>query len=414
MSTAVAELYAFAYGEHLEGLAQRSLGYRMLAPAQPAPWSAEVEALARQLQTAPYPDHWPPTELFCSVLLTTGERLVAVARYGLADHTPGHRRGGLELVGVVGPSSLDVTSAFSLYQWLKQRRALAEDLHTLGGTVALAEVLAAMPPTTLPRDPAPVLPVRLWQEGALLFAATTPSEPDHRLTLLEQSAGGAWQWLPFVGADFPVPNYVQRGPLVAWAPHLAGVALKLDHKPINTLLHATRRGRGLVNALSLALLAVLLLLSCVQLWLTLSLGRQVATVSQAPREGQAPPDHTTLKDTAATHPASGEEARERFARALYDLLTEKGGRREWGRDQTQLLAQYQRLARDHKDLQLRDSNTEGKLAVGAVEVLSQRSTDRVEDLVRKALSDKGFHPNVVKTACDFVHEQLSADSSGPH
>jgi hypothetical protein len=202
--------------------------------------------------------------LFCSVLLATGERLVAVARYGLADHTPGHRRGGLELVGVVGPSSLDVTSAFSLYQWLKQRRALVEDLHTLGGTMALAEVLAAMPPTPLPRDPAPVLPVRLWQEGALLFAATTPSEPDHRLTLLEQSAGGAWQWLPFVGADFPVPNYVQRGPLVAWTPHLAGVALKLDHKPINTLLHATRRGRGLVNALSLALLAVLLVLTCVQ------------------------------------------------------------------------------------------------------------------------------------------------------
>jgi hypothetical protein len=78
------------------------------------------------------------------------------------------------------------------------------------------------------------------------------------------------------------------------------------------------------------------------------------------------------------------------------------------------LAQYQRLARDHKDLQLRDSNTEGKLAVGAVEVLSQRSADRVEELVRKALSDKGFHPNVVKTACDFVHEQLSADAREGH
>jgi len=41
--------------------------------------------------------------------------------------------------------------------------------------------------------------------------------------------------------------------------------------------------------------------------------------------------------------------------------------------------------------------------------LSQRSADHVEDMVRKALSDKGFHPNVIKTACDFVHDQLSSE-----
>ena len=41
--------------------------------------------------------------------------------------------------------------------------------------------------------------------------------------------------------------------------------------------------------------------------------------------------------------------------------------------------------------------------------LAQRSADRVEDMVRKALSDKGFHPNVIKTACDFVHDQLSSE-----
>ena len=77
-------LQGFVYGEHLEGPQQRSLGFRLLTPAEPRPWSAEVEALARQLQGAPYPDQWPPAELFCSVLLADGQRLIALARYGLA------------------------------------------------------------------------------------------------------------------------------------------------------------------------------------------------------------------------------------------------------------------------------------------------------------------------------------------
>ena len=50
-----AYLQGFAYGEHLEGVPPRSLGYRLLAPAGPEPWSGEVEALARRLQAAPYP-----------------------------------------------------------------------------------------------------------------------------------------------------------------------------------------------------------------------------------------------------------------------------------------------------------------------------------------------------------------------
>src|SRR5437764_1257776 len=83
MSVAGMRLHGFAYGEHWEGVPQRSLGYRLLAPPKPEPWAAEVEALARRLQAAPYPDHWPPTELFCSVRLADGERLIALARYGL-------------------------------------------------------------------------------------------------------------------------------------------------------------------------------------------------------------------------------------------------------------------------------------------------------------------------------------------
>src|SRR5437764_11109412 len=156
-------LHGFAYGEHLDELSQRSLGYRLVAPPEPQPWCAEVEALARHLQTSPYPDHWPPTDLFCSVLLATGERLVAVARYGLADHTTTQRRGGLELIGVVGPASLDVAACRAIYQWLKKRRAGAEDMHALGGRVPLAEAAAEAVAPPPPADPTPVLPVRLWQ-----------------------------------------------------------------------------------------------------------------------------------------------------------------------------------------------------------------------------------------------------------
>src|SRR5262245_59303865 len=203
MSTTSAEWESVAYGEDLESGSQRSLGFRLLTPASPSPWCAEVEALAHQLQAAPYPDHWPAAELFCSMLLADGRRLVAVARYGLADHTPNPRRGGLELVGVVGPAALGVGEARRLYRWVRQRRAATDDLRTLGGAVALADVLAAVPEEPPPPvDPTPVLPVRLWENGALLFAATTPSDPDLRLGLLEQGAGGNWQWLPLVGPDF--------------------------------------------------------------------------------------------------------------------------------------------------------------------------------------------------------------------
>src|SRR5438552_3634804 len=137
------ELCGFAYGEHLEGPQQRSLGFRLLAPAEPARWVAEVDALARRLQATPYPDHWPATDLFCSVLLADGRRLLAVARYGLEDHTASRRRGGLELIGVVGPAGLDVPTGLAVYRWLRERRREARDLHDLGGRVSLAEALNA-------------------------------------------------------------------------------------------------------------------------------------------------------------------------------------------------------------------------------------------------------------------------------
>src|SRR5713226_3376207 len=112
-------LQAYAYGEDLDAFGQRSLGYRLLAPAGAEPWGHEVEALARRLQAAPYPDHWSAANLFCSILLVDGRRVVALARYGLVDHTPEKRRGGLELIGVVASGEVSIPATLAIYRWLQ-------------------------------------------------------------------------------------------------------------------------------------------------------------------------------------------------------------------------------------------------------------------------------------------------------
>jgi hypothetical protein len=394
MTNNTATLHGFAYGEHLEGPEQRSLGYRLLAPSAPEPWSAEVEALARRLQAAPYPDHWPPTDLFCSVLLAEGRRLVALVRYGLADHTPGHRRSGLEFVGVVGPGALGVGSALGIYHWLKERRAAAADLRSLGDMVRLSDAVTAAPPLPAPADPVPVLPIRLWQGGALLFAATGPGDPDHRLGLLEQEAGSAWQWLPLVGPDFPLATYAQRGPLVAWTPHLAGVALKVD-RPADAAERPARRRTSPVTAL--AFLAVLLLGA--NLWATLALLRREPPVAQPA------PEVASREVTAPVRDTAPEGSREQFAQALHRLLQKQGGASEW--DDAQLLARYDRLAA--KDANLRVANPEGKAAVGAVSVLARRSASSVEASIREALANRGYDPELVNLVCRRVHERLAGE-----
>lgn len=379
------DLEGFAYGEHVEQ--QRSLGYRLLAPMEPESWRGEVEGLARQLQAAPYPDHWPPTTLFCSVLLGDGRRLVAAARYGLADHTASHRRGGLELIGAVAPGSLGVPSALAVYRWLQQRRAASNDLRTLGGRHDLGTVLSAVPPQPLPGDPVPILPIRIWQEGALLFAATNPADPDHRLGLLEQGTASNWQWLPLVGGDFPLPTYAQRGPVIAWSPHLADVAVKLDPperppRPANRLL-------GAVSVF------MLLLLLGVNVWALWSLSRQVHSAAQqfAPRETPRPPPLATTDPTT-----------ERFAQSLQRLLGKQGGLPEWG--QARLDEQYERLVGVDKDLAL--AGPEGKKVVVTAHMLSKRSAARVEALIREALKDKGYDPRLIELVCERVHENLAA------
>jgi hypothetical protein len=105
---------------------------------------------------------------------------------------------------------------------------------------------------------------------------------------------------------------------------------------------------------------------------------------------------------------TGEEARDRFAAALGELL-EQGAGREARDEQAALLARYERLARTHKDLRLRDDDVKGKLAVALASVLADRSADRIEDSVRRALAGKGFSDRLIKAACDFVHEQFAAE-----
>ncbi len=80
----------------------------------------------------------------------------------------------------------------------------------------------------------------------------------------------------------------------------------------------------------------------------------------------------------------------------------------------ELLALYERLAREHPDLRVEPSDADARVAVAEVSVLAQRSADRVEDLVRKALTGRGFDPRVVKLACELVREQLSGELKEGH
>jgi hypothetical protein len=340
------------------------------------------------------------------VLQADGRRLVALARYGLADHTPSQRRGGLELIGVVAPPSLDVYSALAIYHWLRQRRDAVDDLHQLGGCFSLSEIVANVEPPPPHADPIPVLPVRLWQEGALLFAASTPSDPDHRLRLLEQGAGASWQWLPLVGPDFPLQTYAQRGPLIAWTPHLAGIALKLDRKTTETpAVQPARSSRGLRSAL-LVLTLLLLGLLAANLWSTLALHRNR---TESPPAGTSVPENVSTSPSLMKQPTSAEDtSRERFVAVLHGLLMEEGGR-EWNAEKSRLLIRYERLVRAHKDLQVRDGDTEGKITVAAISVLAARGTDRIEAEVRKALANKGFSDKLIKAACEHVREQFAAE-----
>src|SRR5262249_8377879 len=137
-------------------------------------------------------------DLFCSVVLANGQRVIALARYGLADHTAGHRRGGLELLGVIAPGSVGPVKALAIYRWLRQRRAATEELRELSGRYTLSDILSADAKHPEPDPQGVSRNARLWQSGPLFFVARAPEDPDSHLDLLHDGAGDSWQWLPLV------------------------------------------------------------------------------------------------------------------------------------------------------------------------------------------------------------------------
>jgi hypothetical protein len=405
MSAVAVTLQGFAYGEHVDGLPPRSLGYRLLTPVSPEAWCAEVEALARGLQTAPYPDHWPATESFCSVLLADGRRLIAVARYGLTDQTRSHRRSGLELVGVLGPGDLDPASARTIYHWLRRRRAEVDDPRRLGGSHALEEVLATgVDPLTSPPLPLagsgkggevamPVLPIQLGQDGVFLFAALAPADPDAHLDLLHRVAVPRWQWLPLVGPDFPLQTYAHRGPLVAWTLNLPRVAVHLERHPGGGVARPFPWPRKVLAGLG----GLVLVLLAANLWATLTLPARLP---------KSPPPSPGEEVRRAAPAPSRDGEREKFAQALYRLLSREAAPGEI-KAGDRYYNQYKSLLAQDKDLYT--ETREGRVAVAALSVLARRRIDRIEALIRQALpSKKGFDPDLVEVVCRRVREHLAA------
>src|SRR5262249_25630587 len=151
--------------------------------------------------------------------------------------------------------------------------------------------------------------------------------------------------------DFPLHTYAQRGPLIAWTPHLAGVALKLDNKskemPASPSMRSSRGPRIALVCLLLLLIGLL----AINLWSTLMLHRSRAAVpAPGPSPGGTGPAPRGKQPTPAD-----DASRERFVAALHKLLIEQGGGREWDADRERLLARYEQLIRTHKDLRVRDS-----------------------------------------------------------
>jgi hypothetical protein len=392
-------LHGFAFGEDLDGVSRRSLGFRLLAPAAPAAWSAEVEALAHWLQATPYPEHWPPADLFCSVLLSNGERLIATARYGLADHTPSKRRGGLELVGVVGPRGLDPSKALMVYSWLRRQRAQAEDLRQLGEQHGLGKVLTEPLDSGGPHQAA-ALPVRAWQAGTLLFSASSATAPDDALGLLSQVTTADWQWLPLCGPDFPLESYSERGPLVAWTPHLIDVAVRLGAPtPPRPVATSWKRWAVLVPALVLALLLG------GNLWALLALPSRIE------RARPAEPKEKGAGTSVHTSPQRGaeNESRQKLALALHHLLQQQASV-ELAQAESSLLAGYERLAAG--DPGLRVDGKQAQAAIGLVYVLAGRSADRVARLIEQEFKDKkGYDPDFIRLIGQRVRERLLAEAS---
>jgi hypothetical protein len=210
------------------------------------------------------------------------------------------------------------------------------------------------------------------------------------LGLLHQSQDTHWQWLPLVGGDFPLARYADRGPLIAWTPHLAGVAVKLDQPPATAAPAAADR-RPLVAPIAAA--AALAMLAA-NLWLT-------ATLARRPTQPPAPQPVAALP-SAAEPPAS------KLADALHSHLARQGAFRDF--NATQLLSAYEQLVA--LDATLRVDTRDGRLALGAIGVFARRGPAHVEALIREAIAGQGYDPELVNLLCRRVRQKL-ADDRGP-
>jgi hypothetical protein len=241
------------------------------------------------------------------------------------------------------------------------------------------------------------VPIRLWQEGVFLFAASSPCDPDLRLGLLPQAEGN-WQWLPLCGADFPLQTYAQRGPLVAWTPRLSDVAVKLESKSAEAPA-APARHRG-PSAAALAVLLVLLLGA--NLWALWTLPGRLSAGRPAPGPDR-PPD-SGAKPAPVVKSADGEAEREKFALALHRLLSaESRHSGELSRDERQLVERYRRLVKIDGDLRV--DGPRAQATVGLLSALAHLSPERVAQVVQDELSSQ----EVAKTLTDRVRDRLLAE-----
>jgi hypothetical protein len=410
MTAAMHSLQGFAYGEDRDGA--RSLGFKLLTPGA-APWAAEVETLARKLQACPYPEAWRPVELLCSVLLEGGQRLVALARYGLRDHTAGRRAGGLELLGVVGPPSLTLSEARAVVAWARRRRGEIDDLHSLGNPpaeatsgAALSGVVDSSPAGTLDSSrPVSPLPMRLAQSGALLITAVTPSQPDEHLDLLESCTSSDWQWIPLCGPDFPFDAYAQRGPLVAWTPARTDLAILLGRGRSEPAPVAPPRRASFWAPLAVAVLFVLLGLN---LWAWWGLPDRLPPPPEPGVTGPAPaavppmPGPMGKKGTL-----SGGGARIFFGVALSRLVKKGAASKSLVGDEV-LRKHYFRLVEE--DPELRCDSVDGQAAIGAIYVLAARQPQRLVRIVEEELrEEKGLDAESVRLICDRIRQRLETE-----
>jgi hypothetical protein len=273
-------------------------------------------------------------------------------------------------------------------------------LRSRDGLYSLTEIIAQVPEPAASGETAPLLPVRLWQEGTLLFAAMTPTDPDDRLVLLERGTGSAWQWLPLVGSDFPLPTYAERGPLIAWSPPLAGGPPKRDHKPVEAVSRSRLRHR-----IRVALVWGLLLLLVGNLWATLTARKQALPTPSA----EVPPE-PIVKSSPSPARTTEVSTRDQLTEILTRLLEKQHATQGW--TQNQLLDRYQHL--ETEDAHFRVSDSREKAVLGAIVLLSRRNPQRIEAAVRKVLDGRGYDPELVNLVCRRIQEQLAAEAQDTH